>query len=43
MLYTIKLIEHVLTSESSVGSYNIAKDEKECYNRHMKRAPDDGI
>ena len=21
----------------------IAKDEKECYNRHMRRAPDDGI
>ena len=40
-----KFIAHVLTptSESSVGSYNIAKDEKECYNRHMRRASDDGI
>lgn len=26
-----------------LGSYNIAKDEKEYYNRHMRRAPDDGI
>lgn len=26
-----------------LGSYNIVKDEKEYYNRHMRRAPDDGI
>ena len=40
-----KFIAHVLTptSESSVGSYNIVKAEKEYYNRHMRRAPDDGI
>ena len=29
------------TSESSVGSYNIAKDKKEYYNRYIRRAPDD--